>query len=328
MNTTPGALRLGGQCLPCPARRARRPVGLISLSAAIAALLAVPAGVPAHRVAPGRLGRRGQRDLPAADRVPALEHGPADRRGHRAVRHHRHGGGLAGGADRPARPPDLGGPAGRAARHPRLRGQLRLELAVHLDAGIPRRGDRDDARGVPAGLPAGGGEPAGGRPRPGGGRAEPRRRAGAHLHPDHAGSGQGRHPRRLPAGGPGAARRVRRLRDPRLPDLHHRDLHRARAADQVPVACALSLVLVAISLLVLAGEGWLRRGGGRVARSGPHGAARRRRRCGCGQAPRRPRWPGPACSRWPRSACRSAPASTGSSAAASPRYPAPSACPC
>jgi len=37
---------------------------------------------------------------------------------------------------------------------------------------------------------------------------------------------------------------------------------------EVPVACALSLVLVAISLLVLAGEGWLR-GGGRVARSGP-----------------------------------------------------------
>jgi iron(III) transport system permease protein len=37
---------------------------------------------------------------------------------------------------------------------------------------------------------------------------------------------------------------------------------------EVPVACALSLVLVAISLVVLAGEGWLR-GGGRVARSGP-----------------------------------------------------------
>ncbi len=36
----------------------------------------------------------------------------------------------------------------------------------------------------------------------------------------------------------------------------------------VPTACALSLVLVAISLAVLAGEGWLR-GSGRVARSGP-----------------------------------------------------------
>jgi iron(III) transport system permease protein len=36
----------------------------------------------------------------------------------------------------------------------------------------------------------------------------------------------------------------------------------------VSTACALSLVLVAISLLVLAGEGWLR-GHGRVARSGP-----------------------------------------------------------
>jgi iron(III) transport system permease protein len=37
---------------------------------------------------------------------------------------------------------------------------------------------------------------------------------------------------------------------------------------EVPTACALSLVLVAISLVVLAGEGWLR-GRGRVARSGP-----------------------------------------------------------
>ena len=37
---------------------------------------------------------------------------------------------------------------------------------------------------------------------------------------------------------------------------------------EVPTACALSLVLVAISLLVLGGEGWLR-GSGRVARSGP-----------------------------------------------------------
>jgi iron(III) transport system permease protein len=36
----------------------------------------------------------------------------------------------------------------------------------------------------------------------------------------------------------------------------------------VPAACALSLVLVALSLLVLAGEGMLR-GGGRVSRSGP-----------------------------------------------------------
>jgi iron(III) transport system permease protein len=39
-------------------------------------------------------------------------------------------------------------------------------------------------------------------------------------------------------------------------------------ATDVQTACALSLILVAISLLVLGGEGWLR-GGGRVARSGP-----------------------------------------------------------
>jgi iron(III) transport system permease protein len=40
------------------------------------------------------------------------------------------------------------------------------------------------------------------------------------------------------------------------------------SAFEVPTACALSLVLVVISLLVLGGEGWLR-SGGRVSRSGP-----------------------------------------------------------
>ncbi len=56
---------------------------------------------------------------------------------------------------------------------------------------------------------------------------------------------------------------------------------------EVPVACALSLVLVAISLLVLGGEGWLR-GRGRVA--GPaRWRSASRRRSGCDQVPRRRR---------------------------------------
>ena len=42
-------------------------------------------------------------------------------------------------------------------------------------AGLPRRGARDDARGLPARLPAGRRELAQRRPRPGGGRAQPRR---------------------------------------------------------------------------------------------------------------------------------------------------------
>ena len=85
----------------------------------------------------------------------------------------------------------------------------------------------------------------------------------------------------------------------------------------VPAACALSLVLVALSLLVLAGEGMLR-GGGRVSRAGPLAPR---------QMPPQPAragdaaGPGAASGCWPRwrSASRSARASTGwSRAAATP----------
>ena len=48
----------------------------------------------------------------------------------------------------------------------------------------------------------------------------------AYLLPGHARPGARRDPRRLPARRAGHARRVRRVRDPRLPDLHDRDLHR------------------------------------------------------------------------------------------------------
>ena len=134
----------------------------------------------------------------------------------------------------PARAPGLGGPGRGAAGDPRLRGELRLGLAVDLVPGLPRRGRGDDPRGVPAGLPPGGGQPPGRRPGPGGGGAQPRVRAPAHVLPDHAGPGPRRDPRRLPAGGPGHAGRVRSVRDPRLPDLHHRDLQRVLAVLQRP----------------------------------------------------------------------------------------------
>ena len=65
-------------------------------------------------------------------------------------------------------------------------------------------------------------------PGSGGGRAKPGLGPRPHLRPDHARPGQGGHPRRLPAGRPCPAGRVRCVRDPRLPDLHHRDLHRAQ----------------------------------------------------------------------------------------------------
>ena len=66
----------------------------------------------------------------------------------------------------------------------------------------------------------------------------------AHVRAGHARPGPRRDPRRLPAGRAGPAGRVRRVRDPRLPDVHHRDLHRVPRSFNLPAACALSLVLV------------------------------------------------------------------------------------
>ena len=92
-------------------------------------------------------------------------------------------------------------------------------------AGYPRRGPGDDSVGIPACLPASCRQPAQRRPRSGGNRPQPGRRETPHLLAHHRRPGPRRHPGRMPARHPGPARRVRRLRDPRLPDLHDRDLH-------------------------------------------------------------------------------------------------------
>ena len=85
--------------------------------------------------------------------------------------------------------------------------------------------------------------------------------------------------RRLAARRADPARRVRHVRDPRLPDLHDRDLHRVPAsATRTRIGCALSLVLVVLGLILLGGE---------AAGRGRSGAARR------GQLARPPA-PGPA----------------------------------
>ena len=81
---------------------------------------------------------------------------------------------------------------------------------------------------------------------------------------DHGAPGAGRDPRRLPARGAGHAGRVRRVRDPRLPDVHHRDLHRV-----------LDLVQPAGRQRAVAGAGAAVRGG-----PGRRGAAERRRAAG------------------------------------------------
>ena len=59
-----------------------------------------------------------------------------------------------------------------------------------------------------------------------GGRARP------HVLADHRGAGPAGHPRRVPPRRARAPRRVRRVRDPRLPDLHDRDLLGVRGGVQ------------------------------------------------------------------------------------------------
>ena len=145
-----------------------------------------------------------------------------------AVRGHRHRRGLVHRAHRPAGPARVGGARRRAARDPRLRRELRLGLAQHLGPGLPRRGARDDAGGLPARVPARRRQLPRRRSRSGGGRAQPRRRAPRDVLADHARPGPRGDPRRLPARRARDPRRVRRVRDPRLPDLHDRDLHRVQ----------------------------------------------------------------------------------------------------
>ena len=179
----PGCRRRAGAAALLPARRGARRRAL-------------------HDLAP---------DLPLVDREPLVEHGPADGGGDGALRADRNGRGVVRRANRPAGTADLGRARGGAARDPGLRGELRLGLAEHLGAGIPRRGAGDDPGGVSAGLPAGRRELPRRRPRPGGGGAQPRRRAPTDVLADHARAGPGSAPRWLPARRARAARRVRRV---------------------------------------------------------------------------------------------------------------------
>ena len=158
---------------------------------------------------------------------------------------------------RTCRPAGLGGARRAAGCDPRLRRQLRLGLGRTERARLPRRGARDDARALSARVSSGRREPARRRSR--------RRRRSARglglgavrdLLPGHAGRVPRRHPRRLPDRRARAAGGVRRVRDPALPDVHHRDLHRVQVGFDPPAACGLSLVLVLLGLLVLSGGGF------------------------------------------------------------------------
>ena len=160
------------------------------------------------------------------DRAAALEHRQPHGRGHLPLRGRRDPRRLVRRAHRRSRPPHLGGARGHSARHSGLRRQFRLaghlSLVRRLLGGHPRH----DARRLPARLPPGGGEPAQRRSGPGGGGPQPGPGPVADVLAGDSGPGPAGHPRWRGAGRPGGAGRVRGLRDPRLPDPHHRDLHR------------------------------------------------------------------------------------------------------
>ena len=227
-----------------PRERSAPPTGAVPAAAGRPAPLAggrcLGGGTPHARAARvlavgGRAGRvvdGGAPPVPPADGDAPLEHRLLDGGGHGPVRAHRHHGGLGGGADGPARSSHVGRASGPARRDSRLRRRLRLGVARSVAARLRRRGAGDDLRGVPPRLSARGGEPAQRRPRAGGGGAQLGGRARPHVLADHRGAGPAGHPRRVPPRRARAPRRVRRVRDPRLPDLHDRDLLGVRGGVQ------------------------------------------------------------------------------------------------
>ena len=146
---------------------------------------------------------------------------------------------------------------------------------------LRRRGAGHDLRRLPPGLPPGGRQPAQRRPRPRRGGPQPRRRSAPDLLASDARPGPPGHLGRFGPGGPGGPGRVRGLRDPRVPDVHHRDLQRVPHRLQHPGG-----------LRPLPGAGAARRRGagrrGRAARPGPGDAER-----AAGRTPRPSPPPGP-----------------------------------
>ena len=177
------------------------------------------------------------------------------------------GHGLADRAHRPARPPGVERPAGRAAGGTGVRQQLRVGVADPRGRGLRRCRAHRHPVVLPAGLPARRGDPARPRPRPRGDRPRARARPDAPIPPGGPATAAPGDARRHPAGRPAPAGRVRGAADAALPDLHHRHLrpvpvhlqrpHRQHAR-QRPGHRLLLLLMVELRL----------RGRGRYARLG------------------------------------------------------------
>ena len=108
------------------------PLGLLVVSGVVAIVLLAPLVFLLFEAQGAGTSSVGSPDLEAAHRDPALEHRPSDAGGHRAVRGHRHNGGLVRRAHGPARASCLGGPRRGPVRHSRFRGELRVGVAVHV----------------------------------------------------------------------------------------------------------------------------------------------------------------------------------------------------
>ena len=155
----------------------------------------------------------------------AEEHGGArrDRRG--ARRRARHRCGVADRARGGAGAAAVGGSARDAGGDPRLRRRLRVALDRPEPGAAARRHAGDDARHLSARLPPGRGRAAPARPGARGDRTDARDVAVAHVHPNRAADAAGPDPRRRDARRADRDLGVRRVRDPRLPDVHDRGVH-------------------------------------------------------------------------------------------------------
>ena len=175
---------------------------------------------------------------------------------HRALCGHRHARRLRRRAHRSSRSAHLGRAGHRALRHPGLRRELRLVLAVDLGAGLQGSGARHDPRRVSPRLPARGGQPARCR-------SLVRRRSPAAS--ARAGSPPSSASRWARPAGPSSAGACssRSSSSPSTAPSRSSATRRSRPRYSPPttvgfdlqVACALSLLLVLLSLVVLVGEG-------------------------------------------------------------------------
>ena len=160
--------------------------------------------------------------LPSAGARASREHHRTARPGDARVRGARRRGRMAGRADPTARSSGVGRPARRAPRDPGLRHGLRLGQCRPIDVGLAGRCPDRHAGLLPAGLPPGRRDAATSRSRAGGSRRQPRPEPGPGVSARGPAAAAAPDPGRIAPRRAAPARRVRRLRDRALRNLHDR----------------------------------------------------------------------------------------------------------